>query len=289
MNHSENIVSGCLRPNIMFCLILVICFSFSSKGQEAPKFNIKLKFSVQQGGLDNSLITITRNGSPYRVIDPSKGKYSIELELGSEFLFTFTKPGHITKSVLIDTHVPNGREKEEFGKFVADVGLELQPTEQIVTYSQPVGRIKYSNPSGDFDFDKDYTATAKEMEKVAKENPKPKPKEPTPNPRPVVTPQPTQSLPPSKPEPVVIKQPEYTPEPEKPKPIIVKTEAPPKPIVKNKTEKIIQKDRLKITIVTVNIDGVDYTYKREEYSWGGLYYYKDGKNITERSFEIETE
>lgn len=213
----------------------------------------------------------------------------MDLELGSDFLFTFTKPGHITKQVIINTVIPNGREKEDFAKFTADVGLEMQPEDKIVTYSQPVGRIKYNGLVGDFDFDKDYTKTATESQLKDKENAKPKPKEPTPNPRPEPPKPVTQELPPSKPIPVEIKQPEYTPEPPKPKPVVVEPVIDYKPAVKDKVEKIIQKDRLKITIIIVKINEVDFEYMKEEYAWGGVYYYKNGKNITERTYEKDTE
>ena len=275
---------------IIMILLAFHCLSLSAQAPGPPLFNIKVKFSVQQGGLENSLITITKNGAPYRVIDPSKAKYSIDLELGAEYILTFTKPGHITKSVVVDSHVPNGREKEDFGKFSADVGLAMQPEDQEITYSQPVGRIKYSNERGDFDFDKDYTATAKEMQKKAEDNPKPKPKPPTPNPRPVppVTPPPP-PVPPSNPIPIVVKQPEYRPEPPKPKPLVIEPVIDYKPAVKNKIEKIIQEDRRKITIVIVTVDTNDFEYKKEEYNWGGVYYYKDGKNITSTTYEKDTE
>ncbi len=271
-----------------FIGLLLLCFSTFLFAQ-APVFSIKLKFSVQQGGLENSLITITRDGQPYRTIDPSKGKYYIDLELGSNFIFTFTKPDHISKQVIINTVVPNGREQEEFAKFTADVGLEMQPEDKVVTYTQPVGRIKYSGLTGDFDFDKDYTQTATEAQKKDKENAKPKPKEPTPNPRPDPPKPVVQELPPSKPIPVEVKQPEYKPEPPKPKPVVVEPVVEYKPATKNKEERIIQKDRLKITIIMVTIKDEEYEYKKEEYTWGGLYYYKDGKNITEGTFEKDTE
>lgn len=286
MKNTRNINSSSKRAQYFIGFALA-CFS-SLLFAQAPTFSIKLKFDVQQGGLENSLITITRDGKPYRVIDPSKGKYYIDLELGSDFVFTFTKPNHITKQVIINTIIPNGREKEEFAKFTADVGLEMQPEDKVVTYSQPVGRIKYNGLSGDFDFDKDYTKTATEAQIKDKENAKPKPKEPTPNPRPVPPKPVVQELPPSKPIPVEIKQPEYTPEPPKPKPVVVAPVIDYKPAVKNKVEKIIQRDRLKITIIMVTINNEEYEYKKEEYTWGGLYYYKDGKNITEGTYEKDT-
>ncbi|MGZ4048203.1 MAG: hypothetical protein ACXVNN_02505, partial [Bacteroidia bacterium] len=60
------------RFSILIIVILLFTCCLSSFSQApAPVFSVKLKFSVQQGGLENSLITITKNGSPYRVIDPS--------------------------------------------------------------------------------------------------------------------------------------------------------------------------------------------------------------------------
>lgn len=269
---------------ISLFLITSICI-----GQEAPKFNVKIKMQIEGGTLEHALITITKNGKPDRVIDPNKGKYSVDLDLGAEYALIFTKMGYITKTVIIDTHVPGGREKEEFAKFVSVVELAKQPEDEIITYSQPVGRIKYSGIEGDFDYDKDYTATAEAMIKKAESNPAPKPKPPTPNPRQEIKPPPPTTTPTSNPIPVQVKQPEYKPEPPKPKPIVKEPEAPVKPLVKNKEERTIQEDKRKITIVTVNINGTDFVYKREEYNWGGTYFYKDGKYITERTFAKETE
>jgi len=277
-------------PTFKWFVAALLFFTFSLAGaQDAPKFTVKLKFSVQKSGLENSLITITRNGAPYRIIDPSKGKYFIDLELGSEFVLTFTKPGYIAKAVVVDTHIPNGREREDFAKFIAEVELAPQPEDEVITYSQPVGKIKYSGAAGDFDFDNDYTQTAQAMQKKAEANPAPKPKPPAPNPRTETTPPPAQTSAPGKPVPIAVKQPEYTPVPPKPKPVAAEPQTPQKPIVKDKEEKVIQEDRRKITTITVNIDGTDYVYKKEEYSWGGVYFYKDGKNITESTYNKETE
>jgi hypothetical protein len=267
-------------------LCFVCLFSFS---QEAPKFNVKVKFQIEAGNLENALITITKNGKTDRVIDPNKGKYSVDLDLNADYALIFTKMGYITKTVSIDTHVPNGREKEDFAKFTATVELAKQPEEEVITYSQPVGRIKYSGMVEDFDYDKDYTASAEAMIKKAESNPTPKPKPPAPNPRTEPKPPPPTTTPVSNPIPIEVKQPEYKPEPPKLKPVVIEPVIPDKPIVKNQEERTIQEDKRKITIITVNINGVDYIYKKEEYSWGGVYFYKDGKNITERTYAKETE
>lgn len=270
-------------------LILLLVHSFVGNAQNSPVFNIKFKLSVVDGDLKNAVITITKNGAPYRVIDPNGGKYTIDLDINAEYLITCTKMGYISKSVVVDTHIPKGREQNEFNKFSAEVELEKQPEDQEVKYSQPVGRIKFDGSEDDFDFDKDYTAIATEMQKKAKANPIPKPKPPTPNPRPTTEVKPPPPTPPSNPIPVKVTPPVYKPEPPKPKPVVIEPDKPQKPIVKNKTEKIIQEDRRKLTIITVNINGVDYVYKKEEYNWGGLFFYKDGTVISERTFSKETE
>lgn len=274
---------------LLAILYLFLC-SIIANAQDAPKYPVKLKLVIKDGDMKNALITITKDGAPFKVIDPDGGKYTVDLDFGAEYLFTCTKMGYITKALIIDTHVPKDREQEDFAKQLPTVTLEKQPADQIVTYTQPVGKIKYSVASGDFDFDRDYSQNAQVMQKKAEANPTPAPKPPAPNPKPVVTPPPPPPpTPPSNPIPVVVKQPEYKPEPEKPKPVVKEPEVPQKVIVKNKVEKVIQEDRRKITIITVNIDGTDYVYKKEEYTWGGLYFYKDGRNITERTYEKETE
>jgi hypothetical protein len=272
----------------IFMMSIMLLSSPTVKAQEA-KLNLKIKFNIVKGKLDNALITITRNGQPYRVIDPNKGKYVLDLEMGSDFVFTFTKLGYISKAVIVDTHIPKGREEEYFNEFIADVTLEPQPEDKIITYSQPVGKIKYSNAAGDFDYDNDYTATAKEQLEKDKDRAVPKPKDPTPNPRPVTVAKEAPPLPPSKPIPVAVKQPDYKSTPEKIKKEAPAPDPPSKPVVRDREERIIQKDRLKITLVTVKIDGVEFLYRKEEYSWGGIYFYKNEKNITESAYSKETE
>lgn len=276
--------------HIRILLLMMLAPSSLLFAQEPGTLHFKIKFTVDKGKLENALITITRDGAPYRVIDPNKGKYNVNLELGSAFVFVFSKPGYITKSVVVDTHVPNGREKEYFAEFIAEVNLEQQPEDKVITYSQPVGKVKYSNPAGDFDFDNDYTATAKEQQKKDIQNSVPKVKE-TAVPvvkAPAVASKPKETVS-SKPVPVEVKTPEYKSAPEKPKIVANEPDVPTKPVVKNKEEHIVQKDRLKITTISVNVDGIDYIYKKEEYSWGGIYFYKNERNISESTFRNETE
>src|ERR1043165_5312466 len=99
MTRSIHIPSG--RKTCIFAALLILLCSFRLNAQ-APQYSIKFKLSIKDGDMKNSLITITKNGAPYKVIDPSGGKYSIDLDFNAEYLFTCTKTGYITKSVIID-------------------------------------------------------------------------------------------------------------------------------------------------------------------------------------------
>ena len=252
-------------------------------------FGVLVKFNINEGDFEHSKITITKDGQPFRVIHPKKFKTDVDLPFGSKYVFDFEKLNYITKSVIIDTHIPDGRIKEPFAKFSMEVRIQAQPVDKIVTYTQPVWLIKYSKEIADFDFDKDYSLNVEEMQKKAEENAKPAPKPPTPRPQTESPPPPKAELPPSNPIPVVVKEPEYnsTPPPKKaPEKRVV---TPQKPLVKNKTERVIQEDRRKITIITLNINDIEYIYKKEEYSWGGIYFYKNNNRITELTYLHETQ
>jgi len=252
--------------NINTTILLVLLF-FSTTiihAQVVPTLNVTSKLKIKDGDLKNSQITITKKGAPYKVIDPSKGAYAVDLTLGYEYEFTFTKLGYITKIILANTHVPEHREKGVFAKLVAEVELEKQPEDHSINHSLPSARIAYSDSKGDFDFEKDYDPKAEKAKKNEKNVINQKPK--------IIS----ATTPQNKQGPVILKQSEN------------KVESPSyMPSGRNKVEKIIQEDTKKITIITITISEKDYIYRKEEYGWG-TYFYKDGKSITETTFSTET-
>src|SRR3954470_18602747 len=98
MNDSTNI-SLKLKTGLL-AVLFVLLFSVGGNAQE-PQYSIRFKLSIKDGDLKNALITITKNGAPYKVIDPSGGKYTIDLDFNAEYLITCTKTDYITKSVII--------------------------------------------------------------------------------------------------------------------------------------------------------------------------------------------
>ena len=247
-------------------VLLLLFFSFQSiSAQEIFELNITLKLKVFEGDLKNSMVTITRKGAPFKVIDPNKENFDVVLPLGSDYLFTFRKIGYITKTISVDTHVPEGREKSEFAKKTSDVELDIQPEGRVVTYPKPVASLSYSIRKADFAWDKDVASEGYKMQKKEKANANSNVKSISPA---------TEN---SKSNSVVVKQSENNP---------VNTVK--KPIVKNKEVKVIQEDYKKFTIITITIDDKKYIYRKEEYNFT-TFYYKDGINISPDTFENETQ
>ena len=266
--------------------VMLILSFFSSYSQNDAKFTVRFKMTVHDGDYKNAVITIKKNGSPFKVIDVDGGFTSVDLDLNADYTVTCSKMGYITKELTYNTRVPGGRAADEFAKFKCVVELFPQPEDKVVTFSQPVGRIKYSIEINDFDYDK-----ALEMQKQAVEHavPAPKPPAPPPPPPPAPPPPPKEKVV-SKPIPIEIKQPEVVheppPPPKKKDPPRVD---PPKKIEKSSIERIFQDDRKKTTVITVTINHEDILYKKEEYNWGAVYFYKNNTYITETTYRTETE
>lgn len=263
----KNNFNQTIAQNINIVTLLIFLF-FSSTiiyAQVIPTLNVTLKLKVKDGDLKNSRITITKKGAPYKVIEPEKGGYAVDLTLGYEFEFTYTKVGYITKIILVNTHVPEHREKGIFAKQISEVELEKQPDDHAIHHSLPSARIAYSDSKGDFDFEKNYDPKAEKANKNEKNSSAQKSKSNS------------SAITQNKSTPIVVKQSE------------TKLETPSyKPAVKNRVEKIIQQDDKKTTIITITIGGKDFIYRKEEYSWG-VYFYKDNKSITENTFSNETQ
>ena len=123
------------------------------------KFNIKFKLHIN-GQDSTGLITITKNGKPFKTIQSSGIKYPLALDLNSYYLFKCTKPGYITKIVFFDTKVPGRNEKDDFAKFTCFVEL-FKEDGKTKPADKPIGGVKYSNELKDFDYDKLISETKK--------------------------------------------------------------------------------------------------------------------------------
>lgn len=238
------------KINRMFLLLLLSAISGFVYAQETTKLNVTIALKIKDGDLKNSLVTITRKDAPFMVLDPGKGENAVDLPLGYEYIFTFTKLGYVSQNIYVDTHVPENREKQEFGKQIFKILLEKEASKDARTNI----KIAYSTTINDFDFIKgDFKPEKPVKKEPATATTKVKPANETTT---VATTK---------------------------KQGVTKTGG----LIKDK--KVTQYDTKKITTIIINIDNTDYTYRKEEYDWGGLFFYKNDVQITADAFKIETE
>jgi Mor family transcriptional regulator len=80
------------------------------------------------------------------------------LEYNAQYQLDFTKPGYITKSIQINTAVPEDRRKFGFDSYKIGVRLFKQyDGVNITIYNQPVASIKYLPELDEIGYDTDYT------------------------------------------------------------------------------------------------------------------------------------
>ena len=170
------------KINALALTYILLFLSLQLSSQNDAVFTVRFKLLINGGDYKNSLLTVTKNGAPYKVIDGSGSITSVDFDLNSNYTVTCSKMGYITKILTYNTKVPGGRAADNFAKFKCVVELFPQPEDAIVTFSQPVGKIQYSVEMNDFDYDKNYMQTALEMQKQATEHPVAAPKPPPPPP-----------------------------------------------------------------------------------------------------------
>ena len=192
-----------------------------AEGLFAQKIRFFGKFVVEKGDMDKAVIHITKNGSPVRTITPQGQKFEFDCEVNSEYIFSFEKPGYITKRISINTYVIEDRMNEGFDPFRFNVYLfpQLEGVNTVM-FNQPVGKIMYKEDLDDIGYDTDYTksieAQMKEFEAQYKAKEQEVPAQPPPNPTAQVPSNPIQ------PAPAVVQQ-------NVPSPLPPQMEASPKP------------------------------------------------------------
>lgn len=158
-----------------------------STAQTKKTLTINAKFKIDGGGsLSDAYMVLQRDGQSIETL-PGQSAYTLNLEIGADYILSFNKPGYITKKININT---SGADEERI-----DQGFESYPFTvvlmkqydgvNIVIFNQPVAKITYSKKYDEFDYDTDYTKSIqsaiqkaeedlKKAEKEFKKNP-PKP------------------------------------------------------------------------------------------------------------------
>ena len=122
------------------------------------KFVINGRLKVDGGGLDGCRMVVYKNGGKDRTISADLNRFSLELDLGANYILSFEKSGFVTKKLQFNTRLPATATSEGLTPFQFVVSLFKQyEGMNTVVFNQPVGMIRYDPMQGDFDYDTDYT------------------------------------------------------------------------------------------------------------------------------------
>ena len=132
---------------------------------QKPRYEVFGKVKMSEGDPEGTRVYIDRDNQ--RVGNetiPRNGKFEFDLDYQADYILTFEKAGYITKSINVNTHIPDSEYQtvsyDPFEPFEFQVILFKQPEgTDIVVFNQPVAIIKYHSNKDDFDYDTDYSKT----------------------------------------------------------------------------------------------------------------------------------
>jgi len=143
------------KVRIVF-LIMTMLFSFSAEAQKKTAF-AQFFGDITSGGkkLSKAQIQVSVNGSVIQTL-PAKenGSWTVTLDLGKEYIITYSCPGYVSKSVEVNTIVPpDAADIGYVNKFDMDLPEDIQGLSKSDPMNKSIARWKYSQAVEDFDFD----------------------------------------------------------------------------------------------------------------------------------------
>lgn len=146
--------------NRLLLFIFLLFASLEGKSQFSSGVRylpMPVQFVVVNGDFDQALVYLRRGGQTVAAFKGQKNM-NIRLEYNAEYQLDFTKPGYITKSIHVNTAVPEERRKLGFDSYKIGVRLFKQyDGVNITIYNQPVASIRYLPELDEIGYDTDYT------------------------------------------------------------------------------------------------------------------------------------
>ena len=134
------------------------------------KFTVNGRMKVEAGDMSNARVVVYKNGVKERTLTNTLTKFSLDLELNSNYIVSFEKDGYVSKKISFNTKVPSDVANDPFTPFDFAVSIFKQYDEtNMVVFNQPVGLIRFEPGLGDFDYDTDYTRSIQAQLQAAQE------------------------------------------------------------------------------------------------------------------------
>jgi len=148
----------------LFC-VLIVHHSLSARtecvpatGLVFPRAGLEISCSVSQKNspMRDYQVLIIENDSVYDTIyaDLTLPIY-IQLDLNKSYLLEFSKPGFMERLVLIDTKVPDGKNKKRFS-YDFEIEMPLRYCDTGYYAVRPIAKIIYDPVSDGFGYDLEY-------------------------------------------------------------------------------------------------------------------------------------
>ncbi|MBS1764700.1 MAG: hypothetical protein JSS90_07035 [Bacteroidetes bacterium] len=156
---------------IVFLLFFTLATTIGY-AQTKKTLTITAKFKIEGGGsLSDAYMVLQRDGQNIETL-PGQSSYTLNLEIGADYVLSFNKPGYINKKININTVVDDEERVEQgFESYPFTVVLIKQyEGVNVVVFNQPVAKITYSKKYDEFDYDTDYTKSIQSAIQKAEED-----------------------------------------------------------------------------------------------------------------------
>jgi hypothetical protein len=143
--------------------IFITAFTGNVNGQMQYSVNGTVKKNKKK--VEGAVVSLFRGSTQVQqVTTAANGRFSVNLELNSEYTLTISKAGHISKKFYFNTKgIPDERAKEEFGGQDIEVSIFEMPKDPGVQsqinsiLNQPMAKFYYDDKLKEIDFDKSYS------------------------------------------------------------------------------------------------------------------------------------
>lgn len=142
------------RNSILLRILAVITLAaalLSASAADKGTLLLDGKLQVEEGGMTGATVIVYKDNARMQEITKGLHHFTLELELGHTYLLAFTKPGCVTKELLLDARTPEHFAGSRFS-FLFEVTLKARKGDYA--YDAPVAVIHFDNEDNAFGYDR---------------------------------------------------------------------------------------------------------------------------------------
>lgn len=141
-------------------IVLLFCCLFSYHFLTAQNLVINGNIVTNESSPEGAKVSIIKNGDKIdEQVIGKKGRFDLKLALDADYKITFSKEGYVTKTVSINTEVPEESIEANPNFPPVKLIINLLPHldgVDLSVFEQPIAILAYSPELDDFTFDKEY-------------------------------------------------------------------------------------------------------------------------------------